>query len=138
MSVQGTDKGKNRAQAESVATTSDISTLKRHKSNGDFSSRVMDFVQERQAVDAIAASVGRQKLNADSVGRGNANEFEKGSLVLLATQNLLTHATSAFGTSKLAPRFIGPHTVLERHGNAYTLDLPSNMRFHPAFFVGYS
>ncbi|POM67387.1 Hypothetical protein PHPALM_16629, partial [Phytophthora palmivora] len=146
MSVQGTDKGKNHAQAGPVATTSDMSvpgtdTLKDTELNGNFSSRVMDFVQERQAVirfvqDAIAASVDRQKLNADSVGRGNTNEFEKGSLVLLATQNLPTHATSAFGTSKLAPRFIGPFTVLERHGNAYTLDLPSNMRLHPTFYVG--
>ncbi|POM73037.1 Hypothetical protein PHPALM_10156, partial [Phytophthora palmivora] len=146
MSVQGTDKGKNHAQAGPVATTSDMpvrgtDTLKDTELNGDFSSRVMDFVQERQAVirfvqDAVAASVDRQKLNADSVGRGNTNEFEKGSLVLLATQNVPTHATSAFGTSKLAPRFIGPFTVLERHGNAYTLDLPSNMRLHPTFYVG--
>ncbi|KAG3179880.1 hypothetical protein C6341_g7219 [Phytophthora cactorum] len=36
----------------------------------------------------------------------------------------------------LAPRFIGPFTVLERHGNAYTLDIPSSMRLHPTFYVG--
>ncbi|POM64919.1 Pol protein, partial [Phytophthora palmivora] len=144
--VPGTDTTKTHAQAGPIATTSDMSvpgtdTLKDTELNGNFSSTVMDFVQERQAVirfvqDAIAASVDRQKLNADSVGRGNTNEFEKGSLVLLATQNLPTHATSAFGTSKLAPRFIGPFTVFERHGNAYTLDLPSNMRLHPTFYVG--
>ncbi|KAG4224504.1 hypothetical protein PC116_g27040 [Phytophthora cactorum] len=109
--------------------------------NKPFSTQAMDFVQRRQAVirfvqDAIAASVSRQKLNADNVGRGNTNEFKKSSLVLLAIQNLPRHTVSDFGESKLAPRFIGPFTVLERHGNAYTLDIPSSMRFHPTFYVG--
>ncbi|KAG3066538.1 hypothetical protein PC122_g17755 [Phytophthora cactorum] len=109
--------------------------------NKPFSTQAMDFVQRRQAVirfaqDAIAASVDRQKLNADNVGRGNRNEFEKGSLVLLATQNLPRYAVSDFGASKLAPRFTGPFTMLERHGNAYTLDMPSSMRLHPTFYVG--
>ncbi|KAG2870956.1 hypothetical protein PC114_g27144 [Phytophthora cactorum] len=109
--------------------------------NKPFSTQAMDFVQRRQAVirfvqDVIAASVDRQKLNADNVGRGNTNEFEKGSLVLLATQNLPRHAVSDFGASKLAPRFIGPFTVLERHGNTYKLDIPSSMRIHPTFYVG--
>ncbi|KAG2774790.1 hypothetical protein Pcac1_g14488 [Phytophthora cactorum] len=109
--------------------------------NKPFSTQAMDIVQRRQAVirfvqDAIAASVDRQKLNADNVGRGNKNEFEKGSLVMLATQNLSRHAVSDFGASKLAPRFIGPFTMLERHGNAYTLDIPSSMRLHPTFYVG--
>ncbi|GMF29301.1 unnamed protein product [Phytophthora fragariaefolia] len=69
----------------------------------------MDFVQRRQAVirfvqDAIAASVDRQKLNADNNGRENSNEFKVGSLVLLSTQNLAKHAVSGFGASKLAPK----------------------------------
>ncbi|GMF45729.1 unnamed protein product [Phytophthora fragariaefolia] len=94
--------------------------------NNEFSSKAMDFVQRRQAVirfvqDAIAASVDRQKLNADNNGRGNSNEFKVGSLVLLARQNLAKHAVFDFGASKLAPRFIGPFTVLAKHGNAYTV-----------------
>ncbi|KAG2766840.1 hypothetical protein Pcac1_g21695 [Phytophthora cactorum] len=32
--------------------------------------------------------------------------------------------------------FISPFTVLEQHGNAYTLDIPSSMRLHPTFYVG--
>ncbi|KAG3124611.1 hypothetical protein PI126_g23164 [Phytophthora idaei] len=129
-SVQGTDS----AQAGPAAGKNAVL-------NKPFSTQGMDFVQRRQAVirfvqDAIAASVDRQKLNADNVGRGNTNEFKKGSLVLLATQNLPRHAVSDFGASLLAPRFIGPCTVLERHGNAYTLDIPSSMRFHPTFYVG--
>ncbi|OWZ01321.1 Pol Polyprotein [Phytophthora megakarya] len=59
-----------------------------------------------------------------------------GSLVLLSTQNLPTHAVSGFGASLLALRFIGPFTVTERHGSAYTLELPSDMRLHPTFYVG--
>ncbi|KAG3110308.1 hypothetical protein PC129_g25327 [Phytophthora cactorum] len=46
--------------------------------NKPFSTQAMDFVQRRQAVirfgqDAIAASVDRQKLNADNIGRDNTN-----------------------------------------------------------------
>ncbi|OWY95595.1 hypothetical protein PHMEG_00034361 [Phytophthora megakarya] len=36
-------------------------------------------------------------------------------------------------SGKLAPRFIGPFTVTERHGSAYTLELPPDMRLHPTF-----
>ncbi|KAG3230902.1 hypothetical protein PI124_g24001 [Phytophthora idaei] len=104
MSVQGTDS----AQAGPAAGKNAVL-------NKPFSTQAMDFVQ-----DAIAASVDRQKPNAGNVGRGNTNEFEKGSLVLLPTQNLPRHAVSDFGASTLAPRFIGPFTVLERHGNART------------------
>ncbi|KAG2961616.1 hypothetical protein PC119_g26062 [Phytophthora cactorum] len=124
-SVQGTDtatkditsvQGTESAQAGPAAGKNAVL-------NKPFSTQAMDFVQRRKAVirfvqDAIAASVDRQKLSADNVGRGNTNEFEKGSLVLLATQNLPRHAVSDFGASKLASRFTGPFTVLERHGNA--------------------
>ncbi|KAE9167660.1 hypothetical protein PF002_g30826, partial [Phytophthora fragariae] len=139
---------------ESTMSTPGVDTLNNNnptqagpvvnKNNGlnkEFNSKAMDFVQRRQAVipfvqDAIAASVDRQKLNADNNGRGNTNEFKVGSLVLLATQNLAKHAVSDFGASKLAPRFIGPFTVLAKHGNAYTLDIPSSMHLHPTFYVG--
>ncbi|KAL4118119.1 hypothetical protein PRIC2_010446 [Phytophthora ramorum] len=48
---------------------------KEHELNQGFSSDAMDFVQRRQAVirfvqDAIAASVDRQKLNADNIRQG--------------------------------------------------------------------
>ncbi|GMF52958.1 unnamed protein product [Phytophthora fragariaefolia] len=61
--------------------------------NTEFCSKAVDFVQRRQAVirfvqDAIAASVDRQKLNADNNGRGNINEFKVGSLILLARQRV--------------------------------------------------
>ncbi|GMF55522.1 unnamed protein product [Phytophthora fragariaefolia] len=109
--------------------------------NTEFSLKAIDFVQCRKAVilfvqDAIAASVDRQKMNADNNGRRSTNEFKVGLLVLLATQNLPKHSVSDFGASKLAPRFIGPFTVLAKHGNANTLDIPSSMSLHPPFYVG--
>ncbi|GMF89538.1 unnamed protein product [Phytophthora fragariaefolia] len=95
------------------------------KLNTKFSSKAVDSVQRRQTIirfvqDAIAASVDRQKLNADNIGRGNTNEFKTASIVLLATQNLAKYAASDFGAIKLAPRLIGPFTVLAVHGNALT------------------
>ncbi|KAG2759858.1 hypothetical protein PC116_g26324 [Phytophthora cactorum] len=147
-SVQGTDSTqagpaakKNTSVQGTDSTQAGPAAGKNAVLNKPFSTQAMDFVQRRQAVirfvqDAIAASVDRHKLNADNVGRGNTNEFEKGSLVLLATQNLPRHAVSDFGASKLALRFIGPFTVLERHGNAYTLDIPSSVRLHPTLYVG--
>ncbi|OWZ07934.1 reverse transcriptase, partial [Phytophthora megakarya] len=144
VSVPGADTQKSHAQSGTDATTNgeSVQTTDADKTNEPdpgFSSQAMDFVQERQAVvrfvqDAIAASADRQKLNADNVGRGNTTEFKIGPLVLLATQNLPTHAVSGFGASKLAPRFIGPFMVTKRHGNAYRLELPSDMRLHPTFY----
>ncbi|GMF55835.1 unnamed protein product [Phytophthora fragariaefolia] len=78
----------------------------------------------------------RQKLNADNNGRGNANEFKVDSLVLLVTQNLAKHTVSDFVARKLAPRSIGPFTVLAKHGNAYTLNIPFSMCLHPTVYVG--
>ncbi|KAG2916695.1 hypothetical protein PC118_g14807 [Phytophthora cactorum] len=129
-SVQGTDSTQTGPAAGKNAVL-----------NKPFSTQAMDFVQRRQAVirfvqDAIAASVDRQRLYADNADRGNSNEFEKGLLVLLAIQNVPRPAVSDFGASKLAPRFIGPFTVLGLNGNAYTLDIPSSMWLHPTFYVG--
>ncbi|KAG3075596.1 hypothetical protein PI125_g21708 [Phytophthora idaei] len=129
-SVQGTDS----AQAGPAAGKNAVL-------NKPFSTQAMDFAQRRQAViqfvqDAILASRDTQNLNAYNVGRKNTNKFKKGSLVLLATQNLPRHAILDFGASKLSPRFIGPFPLLERHGSAYTLDIPSSIRLHPTFYVG--
>ncbi|KAG2891170.1 hypothetical protein PC119_g1789 [Phytophthora cactorum] len=70
-SVQGTDS----AQAGPAAGTNAVL-------NKPFSTQAMNFVQRRQAVtrfvqDAIAASVDRQDLNADNVGRGNTKNSRR-------------------------------------------------------------
>ncbi|OWY96100.1 LOW QUALITY PROTEIN: hypothetical protein PHMEG_00033724, partial [Phytophthora megakarya] len=128
VSVPGTDTTKSHAQSGTDANTSGGAghVDKVNELDPGFTFQAMDSVQKRQAV----------KLNADNVGRGNTNEFKVGSLVLLSTQNLRTHAVSGFGASLLAPLFIGPLTVGERHGSAYALELPSDMRLHPTFYVG--
>ncbi|KAG3151962.1 hypothetical protein C6341_g16371 [Phytophthora cactorum] len=112
-SVQGTDS----AQAGPAAGKNAVL-------NKPFSTQAMDFVQRRQAVirfvqDVIAASMDRQKPNADNLLRTCHN------MQLLISEQ----------ASKLALRFIGPFTVLERGGNAYTMDIPSSMRLHPTFYV---
>ncbi|GMF58653.1 unnamed protein product [Phytophthora fragariaefolia] len=109
--------------------------------NTEFCLTAMDIVQRRQAItqfvqDATAASTDRQKLTTNNNGKGNTNEFKVGILVLLATEILAKHAVSGFGVSKLAPRFFRPFTVLAKHGNAYTLDIPSSMPILQTFCVG--
>uniref|UniRef100_H3GS35 Reverse transcriptase n=1 Tax=Phytophthora ramorum TaxID=164328 RepID=H3GS35_PHYRM len=56
--------------------------------------------------------------------------------VLLNAKNLPIQAVTAVGSTKIRPRFVGPFTVIEVHGNAYTLDLPSAMATHSTFYVG--
>ncbi|KAF1320249.1 reverse transcriptase, partial [Globisporangium splendens] len=78
-------------------------------------------VLQRQAVirfvrDSIADAVDTQKEQADKSGRKNT--------VVSSDSN------------KLLPRYIGPFKVLERIGDAYTLELPPTMRLHPTFYVG--
>ncbi|KAF1319498.1 Pol protein, partial [Globisporangium splendens] len=97
-------------------------------------------VLQRQAVirfvrDSIADAVDGQKEQADKCGRKNTNEFQRNSFVLLSTANLPNRVVSS-DSNKLLPRYIGPFKVLERIGDAYTLELPPTMRLHPTFYVG--
>ena len=56
--------------------------------------------------------------------------------MLLSTENLPNNVVTSVGSSKLMPKDIGPFRVLHRKGNAYTIELPRNMRTHPTFYVG--
>ncbi|CAI5746373.1 unnamed protein product [Peronospora destructor] len=62
--------------------------------------------------------------------------FRIGDKVLLSTDGLRNSAVTNLGANKLAPRFIGPFTILKTIGNAYTLDIPTSLRLHPTFYVG--
>ncbi|KAG4049322.1 hypothetical protein PC123_g15395 [Phytophthora cactorum] len=87
--VQGTDSGqagpaaKKNTSVQSTNSAQDGPAAgKNAVLNKSFSTQAMDFVQRRQAVirfvqDAIAASVDRQKVNADNIGRGNPNESRR-------------------------------------------------------------
>ncbi|OWY98037.1 reverse transcriptase [Phytophthora megakarya] len=117
VSVSDTDTTKSHAQSGTDANTRGESVQgadadKTNELDPGFSSQAIDIVKEQQAVvrfvqDAIAASADRQKLNAD-----NFCYLRKTCLL------------------------IGLFTVTERHGSAYTLELPSDMRLHPTFYVG--
>ena len=76
-----------------------------------------EFFLQRQAItrfvrDALQSAVNKHKENADKRGRKNMISFKKGDRVLLSTEGLRDSAFTNLGTSKLAPRFIGPFTVL--------------------------
>lgn len=103
--------------------------------------RVNDFVLMRQAInrfvqDAIADAGDRQKKQADKQGRTNTESFKEGDLVLLSTWNMPESIVSTQGSNKLMPKYIGPFRVLQVHGQAYTIDLPTRLRTHPTFYVG--
>uniref|UniRef100_A0AAV1UEE7 Tf2-1-like SH3-like domain-containing protein n=1 Tax=Peronospora matthiolae TaxID=2874970 RepID=A0AAV1UEE7_9STRA len=95
---------------------------------------------QRQAItrfvrDTVRSAVDKQKGNAGKRGRKNTSAFKKGDRVLLSTEGLRDSAVINLGASKLAPRFIGPFTVLQAIGDAYELDIPSSLRLHPTFYV---
>ena len=60
-------------------------------------------------------------------------EFAVGDLVWLKSDNLQLPSTS---TRKLAPRWVGPHPILERIGAvSYKLQLPEHWKVHPIFHI---
>jgi hypothetical protein len=112
----------------------DVSPLTVRKQVDEFLSTRLSVL--RHVRDAMADSQDKQKEQADARGRGNADSFEVGDLVLLNAKNLPTHAVSAVFNTKLRPRFVGPFKVVAKKGLAYTLNLPKKMRTHPVFYVG--
>uniref|UniRef100_A0AAV1U2E9 Integrase catalytic domain-containing protein n=1 Tax=Peronospora matthiolae TaxID=2874970 RepID=A0AAV1U2E9_9STRA len=102
---------------------------------------VSEFILQRQAItrfvrDTLRSAVYKQKANADKRGRKNTSTFKKGDRVLLTTEGLRDSAVTNLGASKLAPRFIGPFTVLKAIGVEYTLAIPSSLLLHPTMYVG--
>ncbi|POM66778.1 DNA/RNA polymerase [Phytophthora palmivora] len=55
---------------------------------------------------------------------------------LLDTESLPLKLVSSVGSNKLKHCFIGPFAVLDRHGAAYTIDLPKSMTTRPTFYAG--
>ncbi|KAE9010917.1 hypothetical protein PF005_g17558 [Phytophthora fragariae] len=103
---------------------------------------VSEFVLQRQSIarfvrDALQDAVDKQKQNADKRGRKNMATFETGDQVLLSTDGIWSSAVTNRGASKLAPRFIGPFSVMKVNGEAYTMDIPTSLRLHPTFYVGH-
>ncbi|ETK76545.1 hypothetical protein L915_17045 [Phytophthora nicotianae] len=102
---------------------------------------VNDFLAKRESIVrfvryTIATAVDRQKEYADRCGRKNREVFVVDDRVLLSTAGIQPTAVTNLGTSKLAPRFIGPFKVTKVLGDAYTLQLPTAIRLQPTFYVG--
>ncbi|GMF30304.1 unnamed protein product [Phytophthora lilii] len=92
------------------------------------------FVQQRQQVIERARKnlQDAQEAQKKFYDRRRAeNPFKVGDLALLSTQDLnISHATAetTLRSRKFVPRFIGPYTIKELHGNVAMLDLPANMK----------
>ncbi|KAG3076613.1 hypothetical protein PI125_g21470 [Phytophthora idaei] len=91
--------------------------------------------QQRDAA-AVHDFVGKRESVARYRGRKNLEKFAVGDRVLLSTAGIQPSLVTNLGTSKLAPRYIGPFKVTKVLGDAYTLRLPSTIRLHPTFCVG--
>jgi hypothetical protein len=110
-------------------------------SAADGSAAFPDFVLQWQSIvryvrDAIAMAGDKQKENADKRSRKNMETFKVGERVLLSVTGITAHAVTNLGANKLLPRYIGPFRVVAALGDAYTLDIRTAMRLHPAFYVG--
>jgi hypothetical protein len=97
---------------------------------GRFSANMQEVWERARA--CLKAAQARQKRYADE--KRSDVSFASGDFVLLSTRNLrLKHA----GSSKLAPRWVGPFAVKRAVGSAapvaFELALPPSMGIHPVF-----
>jgi hypothetical protein len=82
----------------------------------------------------LAAAQNRMKLKADR--NRTEKEFPVGDKVLLKLQPYVQKSVVSRPFPKIAYKFFGPYTVLERIGKvAYHLQLPTDSRVHPVFHV---
>jgi len=100
---------------------------------------IAEFVADRQFQssvlrDHLARAQVRMKLSADR-HRTDVN-FQVGDKVFLKLQPYIQTSVASRPFPKLAMKYYGPYTILERVGNtAYKLDLPADSLVHPTFHV---
>lgn len=105
----------------------------------DVESSVDELLQERAAHSALlhehlAAAQNRMKMQADR--NRTDREFQVGDEVLLKLQPYTQSSVVSCLFPKLAFKFFGPFTVLERFGKAaYKLQLPDTSQIQPVFHV---
>jgi hypothetical protein len=82
----------------------------------------------------LATAQNRMKIQADK--HRIDREFQVGDKVLLKLQPYVQNSVVSRSHPKLAFKFFGPFTVLQRVGSvAYRLELPSTALVHPVFHV---
>ncbi|KAJ1276651.1 hypothetical protein BS78_05G230700, partial [Paspalum vaginatum] len=100
---------------------------------------IEDWIVDKQAHDSmlkemLAAAQNRTKYQADK--HKTDRVFQVGEQVLLPLQPYAQHSVVNRPCLKLALKFYGPYTVLERIGQtAYHLELPADAMIHPVFHV---
>lgn len=96
------------------------------------------FIEELQHANDLAkiAIQEANERNAETVNKHRRDlTLEVGDPVMLSTKNL---PLKTGRTKKLAPKFLGPFTILEKlaEGHAYRLDLPEQFKnIHPTFHI---
>lgn len=90
----------------------------------------------------VLESVKQQLLRAQQRMKSQADKhrtersFAVGDQVFLKLQPYIQASVAPRANHKLAYKFFGPYTILERIGEvAYRLDLPSTSKVHPVFHV---
>jgi hypothetical protein len=90
--------------------------------------------QETMLKEQLARAQNKMKQAADRHRR--LQEFQVGERVLLKLQPYAQLSLVNRPFPKLAFKYFGPYTVLERIGNtAYKLELPEESQIHPVFHV---
>jgi hypothetical protein len=100
---------------------------------------VQELITERQWFTGVikqhlAAAQNRIKLQADK--HRPDRQFQVGDQVLLKLQPYAQQSVVNMPFPKIAYKFFGPYTVLEKVGSAaYKLDLPDGSMVHPVFHI---
>jgi hypothetical protein len=86
-----------------------------------------------EAKRALLAAQHRQKFYSNPKNAQQEPAFAVGDSVLLSTTNIRFRGV---GARKLLPKFLGPFTILSKHGPvACRLDLPPQLKIHPVFNI---
>ena len=95
-------------------------------------SRLRDLQQARKEAEAALRMEKRSMKETFEKGKSTPHTFTPGQKVWLSSKDI----SLSLSSRKLAPRQLGPYTVLERTTDlTYRLALPPSMRQHPVFHV---
>lgn len=103
------------------------------------SSDLSQWLEQRQVIFASVKQQllrAQQRMKAQSDKHRTERSFSMGDQVFLKLQPYIQESVAPRANHKLAYKFFGPYTILERVGEvAYRLDLPNTSKVHPVFHV---